>query len=210
MKALGLAMLVVAAALAPAQHRYAVKVGGQQVGTATLTQKILDGGTKLVQLSMELQMQGNTVAITTESRYDAKGAPVRKFQLTTIPSQRMRRQLVATFNAEGAQVVEEMNGARKTIHRPLVSNAPRENPSEFWFIRDLPKAGDEITLYNFNLDEMRWDVEKVSYKGLQTITHGGKKVRAHRTQSSLGDSYFDERGALLRLETERMVLERLP
>lgn len=191
------------------QTKLAVVVGGKRVGTATLLQKILVDGTKLVQLSMDLKSDSMAATVRSEATYTAKGAPIRKFQETLVPAQKVRRTVVITFDKEGASVVADLNGKRTTKKVTLPETTQRDDASEFWFLRDQPKKGAEAKAYTFDIETLSWSLLTTTYEGEIEITIGGKKVKAHRTKSDKGVAYLDANGNPLKLETGNGALERI-
>lgn len=209
MRILLLFVAVGVASVGMAQTKLTVFVAGRKVGTATLLQKVLPNGTKSVQLSMELKSDATAATVKSEATYDARGAPLRKFQETLVPAQKLRRTVVVTFDREGASVVADLNGKRTTKRVPLPSTTDREDASEFWFLRDQPKKGDVSKAYTFDIESLSWSMVTTTYEGEVEITVGGKKVKAHRTKSDKGVAFLDAQGNPLRLETEGGALERI-
>lgn len=195
--------------LASAQAKYQVWVAGKKAGTATLTQKLMPDGTKSVNLSMDLKSDTLTATLRSESSYTSKGVPIRKFQETLVPSQKIRRTIVVTFNDEGANAVVDLNGKRTTKRVPLPNTANKADLSEFWFLRDKPKVGAEVKAYTFDLESLSWEMIVTTYVGVVDATIGGKKVKANKTESEKGKAFIDDAGVPLRLELESAALERI-
>lgn len=204
-----LAVGVASAAFGFGQTKYLVWVGGKKAGMATLLQKVLPDGSKSVQLSMSLQLGASAATLRSESTYDAKGVPVRKFQETSVPSQKTRRTLIVTFDAKGANAVIDLNGKRSTKQIPLPETAERADVTEFWFIRDKPKVGTTAKAYHFDLETMSWELVATTYAGVVELTIGGKKVKANKTSSDEGVAFLDDAGLPLRLELTNAALERI-
>ncbi len=196
-------------AFGSAQVKMQVLIGGKRAGTASLLQKILPDGSKMVQLSMELKTEQVNATLRSESTYDKKGNPIRKFQETIVPSQKTRRTVIVTFDAQGANTTIDLNGKRAVKHVALPSTATREDASEFWFSRDQPKVGQVNKAYNFNIESLTWELTVTTYVGIVDATIGGKKVKARRTESSAGAALLDETGLPLRLELSNGALERI-
>lgn len=201
--------LIVVPALACGQAKFQVWVGGKKAGTATLLQKVLPDGSKSVQLAMELKGTSVEAKLRAESTYDAKGKPIRKFQETIVPTQKIRRTVVVSFDAKGANATIDMNGKRTVKGVPLPETADRADVSEFWFLRDKPKPGQVSTAYNFSIETLGWSLIATTYIGVVEVTIGGKKVKAHKTQSENGVALIDDAGVPLRLELANGSLERI-
>ena len=201
--------LLVVPILASAQAKFQVWVAGKKAGTATLTQKLLTDGTKSVNLSMELKTDSLTATLRSESTYSAKGIPLRKFQETQVPSQKIRRTIVVTFDDAGANAVVDLNGKRTTKRVPLPNTANKADLSEFWFLRDKPKVGAVVKAYTFDLESLSWEMIVTTYVGVVDATIGGKKVKANKTESQKGKAFIDDAGVPLRLELSTGALERI-
>ena len=201
--------LLLAPCLVSAQAKYQVWVGGKKAGTATLLQKVLADGSKSVQLALDLKGSTVEAKLRAESTYDAKGKAIRKFQETLVPVQKLRRTVVVTFDAKGANATIELNGKRTVKHVPLPETADRADVSEFWFLRDKPKPGQVVKAYNFSIETLSWSLVATSYVGLVDAMIGGKKVKAHKTQSENGVALIDDAGMPLRLELSNGSLERI-
>lgn len=194
-----------------AQVRMYVTVNGQRVGQAVAYQKIMPDGSKRVQLSMNLAgPNGTTVTLRMESTYNAKGAPIRKFEESLTSNPKKRRTVTVTFGKSGANVVEEKDGLRSMSNVALAQGAPTESKSEWWFLRDTPKTGDIDKYYHFNVSSLEWDLRTTTYGGLKTITVGGKKVQAHELKQSNGTAYVDSQGLPYQLVIGQIKLERIP
>lgn len=209
MKTCSIAALLTLTALGAAQTKYQVTIGNRKAGSATLLQKVLPDGGKSVKLSMTLATGNGEAVLKAESTYDSKGNPVRKFQETVIASQKMRRTIVVTFDAKGANAVVELNGKRSTKHVPVPETVERADVTEFWFLRDKPKKGAVAKSYHFDLESLTWSMVATTYVGQVEATVGGKKVRAHKTESEQGTALIDDAGMPLRLEFGAGMLERV-
>ncbi len=202
-------LIVLLSSLAGAQTKLTVIVAGKKVGTATLFQKVMPDGTKSVQLSMLLKSDNVTATVRSEATYSAKGGAVRKFQETLVPGQKIRRTVVVTFDAQGANVVADLNGKRTTKKISLPETTQRDDASEFWFLRDQPKKGAVAKAYTFDIETLSWSLLTTTYEGEVEITVGGKKVKAHRTNSDKGTAFLDSAGNPIKLETGNGALERI-
>ncbi len=199
-------------AFVSAQVKYTVEVGGKKAGTASLTQRIGADGSKSVDLRMDLSINSQKLAIRSQNTYDKRGNPTRKFMDSNIPGGALQKQVVATFNDQGASVVQIDGGKRTTREVSLVATAPRANPSEFWFLRDRPKEGDEVKCYLFNMDSLSWDLRTVVYRGQKSIKVGNKTVVAHEIET-IGDrpakAFLDDEGLPWLMEAGAATLKRV-
>ncbi len=209
MKIVGFFGVIGICASAGAQVKMQVFVDGKPIGTATVTQKLRPDGSKQVQMSMEGKSGADTVILRSESIYLASGAPLRKYQELSVPAQKMRRTTIVDFSSKGAKVIVDLNGTRTTKDVPLAANLNREDKSEFWFVRDKPKAGAFTSAYTFSLETLTWEAVKTSYEGSVEITVGGTKVKAHKSVTPRGAAYVDDAGLPVKLELGNGSMERI-
>lgn len=180
------------------ETRMAVTISGHPAGYATLSQKIQQDGTKIVELRVELGTDKRKVKLTSEARYDAKGLPLRKFQQTIVSGGDINKQVIATFAKDGANLVL-LDGDKRTVKSvSLAATAPRACLSEFWFIRDKPKAGQTEETYQFNPDTLSWEIVTTKYVGQKTLKIEDRSVAVHEVVTKRGDkestSYLDDAG----------------
>ncbi len=203
------AACVHAIAFGSGQVKLTLQMPGWPPGSASFSQKVLPDGSKLVQLNLEMKdPAGRSVRVRSESSYDSKGSPIRKFLESIVDKPRDRRQVVVTFDEEGAHVVEEKGGKRTTKHLPLAKAAPRENPSEFWFLRDRPKPGAKAQYYRFDIDSMSWVLTTTTYVGPKTVAVGRSKLSGHLIQDDRAQVVLDDKGLPLRMEVGNAVFTR--
>lgn len=212
MKRLACALFLTSlACVAGAQVRMYVLLNGQRIGQAVASQKLLPDGGKLVQLNMTMASPGgNTVTLRSESTYTSKGTPKRMFHESQTSNPKAKRTVTVSFNAKGAQVVEEVGGKRNVRDVPLVPNAPIASKSEFWFIRDTPNLNAADKRYRFNISQLEWELVTTTYTGLKKIKVGAKQVQAHELKSSQGMAWVDGKGLPHLLEIGPIRLERVP
>jgi hypothetical protein len=212
MKALCLLVIATLCAPAGAQVKLSLSVAGKAAGTATLSQSVAADGSKTVVLRIEMNAAGKKARLSSQASYDAKGNPIRKFLETIIPGQ-LQRQTVVTFDQAGANVVVLKGDGRETKKIGLLDTAPRAAPSEFWFIRDMPKPGAKVKNYVFNADSLTWDLTETTYIGPRVVKAGGQSVKAHLVQSDQGGrqvySFLDDKGLPVLVDDGRMKMERI-
>ena len=195
-----------------AQAKFTVEMSGKSAGTASLSQKLLPDGGKTVDLKMDLKVGSQTLSLRSQNTYDRTGTPVRKFLDANIPGGAQQRQIIATFDQQGANLVMIDGGKRSTRTIPLVATAPRSNVSEFWFLRDSPKSGESCKSYTFNMDARQWELQTVVYRGRKSIRIGGKTVSAHEIET-IGDrpskAFVDDSGLPYLIESGPTILRRV-
>ncbi|MFQ3587280.1 MAG: hypothetical protein SNJ74_10560 [Fimbriimonadaceae bacterium] len=206
----GVVLWLAAATLGHSQVQLAVHQGANRVGTARFSQKLLPEGGKLVQISMELEVGERKARIRQETRYNARGEAVRVFQETVGDQPGTTRRIIADLSAEAADVVVEQGGNRTTRRVPLAPGAPRENQSEFWFVRDRPKPGDTAEFYSFELSTLEWRIRRIRYVRATQARLGDRPVPAHELSVEEGRVLLDEGGLPIRLEMGGLTLVRIP
>jgi len=200
---------VLLAALSQAQVKLSILVNGKQTGTAVFSERLNDKGDKIVNLGITLTSNGDTITIRSESRFNSKGEPLRKYQETSVKGRRGSSQTIAEFDNDGANVVLITNGERTTKHVPLKDKSSGADLSEFWLIRDAPQVGDVVTAQTFNLDKLEWQTTNTTYKGVRPLSVGGRRVTSYVTDSEKGTAFLDKDGLPLRLELPGAVMERI-
>lgn len=196
--------------LSGGQVKLQITMQGASSGSSTYTHKLLPEGTKLVQLSVDLEaVGGRKVTVKAESTYGSKGEPLRVFHVTTSEGPRMRRQVVVTFDEKGAHAVEEVNGVRKVHNVELAPTAPSLNPSQFWFLRDTPKVGDSVQYFRFDVNELRWRLATTEYRGTESIQWNGKALKAHLVVEGDSKAWLDDKGLPYRMDVSGVKMERL-
>ena len=89
----------------------------------------------------------------------------------------------------------------------------RATLSEFWFLRDKPKAGAKEESYIFNVDSLEWELTTTTYIGPKTVTLAGHKFAAHEltmeSNTRTTHEYLDEKGLPLLIEDGTIKIERL-
>ncbi len=206
------ALFLLIATMASAQVRLTIESGGKRVGYATMSQKINSDGSKSVDLRMELDSNGQKLTIRSQNTYDAIGNPTRKFMDSNVPGGKLQRQVIATFDKAGANVVINDGGKRSTRQVPLVETAPRPNASEFWFVKQTPKVGEEAKCYVFNMDSLEWQIQTTIYRGRQNIKSGDKTLSAHyieTTGSRPVKAFLDDDGLPYLIEAQSLQFRRL-
>jgi hypothetical protein len=183
---------------AHSQTRMSLTIRDHPAGYATLSQKIQPDGSKTVELRLELTSANQKVKLTSEARYDAKGMPTRKFQEALMAEGKLQKQVIATFNKDGASVTLLDGGKRTMKNVPLVATAPRASLSEFWFIRDAPKPGQFEETYQFNTDTLEWDLVRTDYRGRKTLKIQGRSISVHEVSSKrngkVTTAFLDDQG----------------
>lgn len=181
------------------QARYRVTLAGKLVGSARLSQRINTEGSKQIELVMELSIGPEATTIRSQSWYDTRGFPMRKVLDIGPKGKAVARSVIASFDPKGASIVVRDHGVQKTpVRASLASNAPWGDPSEFWVLRDKPKAGTKLELLQLNLDTLQWERAEVTYRGK---TKDGHRL-SHKRGLRSTESVLDENGLPIRIEDD--------
>jgi hypothetical protein len=210
MKRISVPFGLLIAAMAHGQVKMVVLVEGHRSGTATLSQRLTDKGGKVVNMTMTLESGEDEVSIESQQTYDSRGVPLRMFQQVVVTGKdHSRHEAIVTFDEDGANVVIDDDGDRSTKHIPILTTNSREDPSEFWFVRDQPIVGESVMSYHFNIDTLVWEPLTTTYKGMRPVTTDGRRELANVVTSEKGSAFLDVNGLPLRLDLPNSSLERL-
>lgn len=209
MKRLALASVLLAStALCQEAIRLEATQAGKHFGHALLTQTILADGSKSVQIVLVLDDGEQRARITQEALYDRDGAPLRMLQEVRDAEGKRKQLTTVTFDAAGARMRTETGEDAKEKNVPLVTGAPRNDPSQFWFVRDVPKLHGKVVFYRFDIGQARWVLAEVEYLG-PTRFHGpAGEVDAQQIRTDTGRYVVDAKGSPLLLESGKLLLKR--
>lgn len=185
-----------------------ILLDGQPHGSATVLQTLLENGGKQVVVTMSLG-EKSPVKVRQESVYDNAGGPVRKIQEVIDAKGNTQHKVVVSFDEAGAHCSIYRGGAPQVTTHELVKGAPRNNPSEFWFIKSRPRVGDKVTYYRYDVSASKWTLAETRYIGKKTIEIAGEKVDAHLIDSGAeGQTFVDDKGNPLVLVVGKIRMER--
>ncbi len=149
---------------------------GGATGQAKVSQHIASDGGKLVELNMDLVVGGRRITVHQQSKFDRHGAPLRKVLDLNDEATHRSRQVIVSFDPAGANLVFERGGGRRPRSVTLAPSAPRENASEFWFVRDKPAPGAKVRCYVFDLDSLEWVLTDTTFVGKRPVKIGVKTI----------------------------------
>lgn len=212
MKILASALFFGLLGAALAQSHLAISQADHPVGFATVSQRIEKDGSKVVETRMEIKTAKGPIRLASRSTYDAKGLPVRRYQQSIAPGGSVR-QVVATFNAEGASVVLLEGDKRSVKTVSLAAIAPRANLAEFWFLRDPPAKAAVVESYLFNLDSLEWELSSSEYVGDREVVANGRTVKVHEVLLKQGakriTALLDDGGLPVLIRSGDVKMERI-
>ncbi len=177
-------------------------------GTAKLTNKIQEDGSKYVRMEMELRSTDGQIAnVLQESVYDKAGMPVRMIQNTESKGAKTQK-IVANFERGNVRlrVTDGSKSSDETLLIPAgISPAAKY---EFWFVRDKVSPGGRTSYYRFDLQTTKWERIEVVFQGVRQITVEGKSVKANLIEIGEIKADVDDSGDPWRIEMPGIVLER--
>lgn len=144
----------------------------EKVGTMKLFQRLLPDGSKLVTLQISFS-KPSVVQVRSETVYSADGTPKRML-FEVAPKGRDRQLSTVTFDAKGASF---QSGEDSLLVAP--PNGPWKNPAEFWFVRDKPAVGAEVSAYTFSITDREFSLTTTKFVGPRTIELDGKQVKGN-------------------------------
>jgi len=204
----GFALLLAAGAVLAlaGQTRLAVFMGGNRVGTATVTEtKATDGGIQS-QMRLEMKAGGATVEVIQIGEYAKDGTPKRKYIRQSSPQGLEMK--VVTFQGTTAHLVHEVGGARVTKTYPAPAGANIKAKSELWFHGATPKPGETDEYHRFDMNRLEWQKVAVKYVGPGSVEIKGKKRACHViTLGADMKVFLNDEGLPLRIESPGVVME---
>ena len=195
-RAAAVSLLTLSATLSLSQAHFKISMAGKDLGTARATQHLTADGGKFIELVMSIKTAGDPLVVRSQTTYDKKGNPIRKLFETGPEGKRIERQVVATFDSAGANVVIREKGVPHTVAVPLANGAPRSLISEFWVLRDKPAVGKVCRAYSFNMEKLQWELTESSYSGKVT---GGYEVVMNVASREI-KTLLDEKGTPILIE----------
>jgi hypothetical protein len=176
----------------PVGIEFALFVEQRQIGKARFSQRRLADGGKMLDIRLELA----TSVVLQKSQYDSRGRAVRKSVDQRVDGSKVRSVLV-TFNDEDARITSEANGERTVQVVSFIEVAKKNNPAEFWFLRDKPTVGQIERSVVFSIEKLAWEQAETTYTGKVALPNSPRTM-AHKTVLKVGDrtvtSYLDDNG----------------
>lgn len=105
--------------------------------------------------------------------------------------------MLVTFNDEDARITSEADGERTVQVVSFIDVAKKNNPAEFWFLRDTPTVGQTERSVVFSIEKLAWEQAETTYTGKFALPNSPRTL-AHKTVLKVGDrtvtSYLDDSG----------------
>jgi hypothetical protein len=177
-------------------------------GTAKVTNKLQEDGSKYVRMEMELRSTaGQVVTVLQESVYDKSGMPVRMIQSTDAKGSKSQR-IVADFGVATVRLRVTDGGKTREESLSIPAGTNPVAKYEFWFVRDKVQPGGRTSYFRFDLQTVQWERVEVVYHGQRQITVAGKSVKANLIELGTTRAYVDDAGDPWRIEMPGITLER--
>ena len=188
------------AAFAAAQNSVTMEVSqaGTRVGTARFSIQITSTGSCVQHQTMNVSIQGRSLVFDETGRDDRNGVPLTR--LLHLSSGGQTAIVSVLFSNRVAKVVAKGPQGTRAKNVPAPKGGNLRNSSEFWFMRDHPRIGESVKYWQLDMEHSQWKEENDTYVGDETITIGGRKVRAHKVTTVDGPQWLDNKGMPLRLE----------
>ena len=201
--------MVFLAQLASAQSaKYRVLVGGRELGSGTLVQKLTPGGLS-TKFQMSLNAGGQKFTMSAEDMTRLDGTPVWAQSSESTPTGTTK--IREDYSATGVKV-RKTDGSGTTTKTFKLPAGSIKGISDLWFVTLKPKPGAVDKSFSFSASNMKWDQSMTKYVGVRTITVKGKSVGAHFITSKEADFWSDSKGIPYRIVFKEagleMILER--
>lgn len=204
--AIGLALLSTLACAGEVNLKISGSAGLK--GSAKLTNKLQEDGSKYVRMEMELRSTDGQIAnVMQESVYDKNGMPVRMIQNTESKGAKTQK-IVANFSLGSVRVRVTDGGKSREESLSIPAGTNPMAKYEFWFVRDKVLPGGKTSYYRFDLQTTKWERVEVVFHGVRQITVEGKTVNANLIELGETKAYVDDAGDPWRIEMPGIVLER--
>lgn len=188
------------------EAKYVIQLGGRNVGTATITQKLLTSGGKELGIRMNLVDGTNSVQVRQTSSWAADGSLIKKFQEITTTSPKAVKSKSAQISATQATLASDENGARNVTTLRIAKGASVKAISEFWFFRDEPELNQKCTYWDLNLNKSEWERTDATYMGEKKVKVNGRSVSGFLVKvvsdARITESVFDSDGLPILIEDQ--------
>lgn len=204
-----LALALVLAQTSTASQSVTMRVtnGEEQVGMARFTQRVEPDGRKYSETSLSRSKGGISVTVTMQRWIDTKGRPLRAVQTIT-NSEGPKIQLVFSFDKADVLVVSQVSGERRTRHIPYPEGSI-EAADSWWFSRDLPKPGTEVTYSELSLTSLKWEKIAIKFEAV-----GMKEGQPYYKVTRVGtngptESILDSNGMPIEIHSKTLKMVRV-
>jgi hypothetical protein len=212
MKAMNRVFLVLGAvalaALASAQVKMDVYLGGKKVGKASFQENLKQDGSLETTLVIRMEAFKSSLSITTVDLKDGMPA-LRSYHERSGDTNKL---VNMTFTRKDVEVVKTVDG-KSTKQTLPTSGQNLHSPSSFWFVRDVPKVGAVDNSVRLDENTFKWISQKVEYVGDDTLAVGHSNVKAHKLKQDNTTIWVDDKGLPVRIDIgtgpNKMVLQRL-
>lgn len=189
----------------PVVLEFDYSLNGRHAGTLTTRITELEGGYRNTVNRYALLIEERSIDIRVRERHRPDGSP-EYYELTvTDPSTELN--VIADFNAEGAQIRLIQGGSTTEMPLRLPAGATAVNPAKYWVARaEAPPVGTEAEYYDFDIQELTWEPVSMTYRGQREVTLRGQSRTVHvidRIYTRTGETaeiWLDDNGWPLRMD----------
>lgn len=189
-------LLALGASALSQTYKFRVSVGGQSVGTATITDKITVAGNMLTTVNISMKAGGTSITMQAAEEYRPDGMPVRT--MSSMSSGGETDRSVVVYTSLNATITNTTSGKTTKKVAPLPKGSIKV-PSIIWFRKGFPKVGTKISYWSLNSATVKWEQEYDKYASNAKIASRGKMVAAHLIESKEVRSWHDSKGGNIRL-----------
>jgi protein-glutamine gamma-glutamyltransferase len=177
---------VQASDITPMSDWYGLYLQGKKIGYFHIVRdKKEDVVRESFSLVMRLVSFGKKVEMTMEQtlRFDAKPPHALLGGEFTQSDGMTRQKISLARKGDGYELTHEAGGQKQTKqHGPIDYTLADSMAAELW-IRRGPKVGDEMAHRDFDLQELKLDIQRSKVKAIKTSLAGGVKVRYYEIES---------------------------
>lgn len=173
-------------------------VNGKEVGAAEYYYSFMANGGIAGYLKMDFVLKGSPIQAKISYTFDRTGRPM-AFS-TTMAAQGVTESRRVAYGRE-ALTISTLRGGKKTDEEvPLPKGKKLASLANLWFAKGKPRADESDTYWIYDLDARKWVETKIHYKGMIPISVGGRKIKAHEVQETLGTFWLDDKALPYRIK----------
>lgn len=181
---------------------------GHSLGSYRYTRRLLPGGGIEERHAHVVKKGSRVINLEETDTYDEKGRLLRAVVASRSGDQSSTT--TATVDKGVAKVTIAEKGKANVVKTYKASASPQiGDRTLFWFLRDQPKPGSQVTCQEFVLVEMAWKTLTRTYVGKVPLIVRGKKVMVNKCVDSEMTMYLDEHGMAYKIEVGDLQMLRV-
>lgn len=175
---------------------YRVSAAGQEVGTATITDKITVAGNWFYSIRVSIKPGGGSLTLQGLEEFRLDGTPIRTISSMSAGGETESSTVI--YSRQNATITTVVNG-KKTKKVVAFPKGSIKSPSVSWFKKALPKVGTKTVFWTLNSGTAKWEQDFDKYVSHTKISVKGKMVSAHYVESKDMKTWFDSKGGALKM-----------